>query len=155
MQKKSALRRLSKLLPSGREIIPDDDMGFGLPGLEAPPLQSLALPSDEPRRPQSAAASLDSFAGSPDGDPPQAAPGDGGGDSNTHTTEVTAATVSVEEIEDAYAKGKKAKLDGMARKAMPGELRDPSRSHESIAWQAGFDGKPLPTWSNEDAPQNE
>jgi recombination protein RecT len=160
MQKKSALRRLSKMLPSGRDIIPDDDMGFGLPGLEAPPLQPLPPPAaqDEPRRPQGAAASLDSFAGSstsPDGDPPQAAPGDGGGSANTHTTDATAATVSVEEIEDAYAKGKKAKLDGMARKALPGELRDPSRSHESIAWQAGFDGKPLPTWNNEDAPQNE
>ena len=161
MQKKTALRRLAKLLPSGREITGDEDdlPSFGY--TESPSLTPLPSPQqEEPRRPQGAAASLDQFAGSTaaSAEQPPTQPADQGGDGDVTST--VAANPSDESadtldhlaeadgdpIRAAYDRGKKAKRDGLARKAMPGEYRDPAHSRESIAWQSGFDDKPMPTW---------
>jgi RecT family len=64
MMKKTAIRRLSKLLPSGRDLIPDED--------EEPSAVEPAAPVAEIKRPSSAAAALEQFAGGkPDKPEPQ------------------------------------------------------------------------------------
>jgi hypothetical protein len=47
-------------------------------------------------------------------------------------------------IASAYQRGKQAKADGHNAKAIPGEYRDTARTREALAWQAGFDGSPMP-----------
>ena len=44
----------------------------------------------------------------------------------------------------AFKTGQEAKRLGHARKALPGLLRDPSRSREALAWTAGWEGEPMP-----------
>jgi hypothetical protein len=49
----------------------------------------------------------------------------------------------------AYDQGKQAKAAGHTAKALPGEYRDREHRREAIAWQAGYDGSPLPTFKDE------
>src|SRR5262245_10999574 len=118
MYKKTALIRLSKLLPSGRDLMGDDDdlnehseqVGAALRDYDNAPL---AQP-----RPQGVAAALDQFAGK---EPAQQEPTD-------------------DPYKLAYEAGKKARADGVQRRAMPGEFRDPAHEPEAVAWLAGWDG---------------
>lgn len=147
MMKKSALRRLSKMLPSGHGIIADDD----LPGaVDAPRLAP--EPAAERERPRSAAAALDQFANTPRS--PQSVELDGGDAQQLApmptVDESDVAAVVPDPIEVAYAAGKRAKLTGINRRAMPGEYRSPDHQREAMAWVAGFDEKPCPTWSDGD-----
>jgi hypothetical protein len=54
------------------------------------------------------------------------------------------ASAAADPIAIAYERGKEARAAGLARKAVPGELRDPARSREAAAWAAGWAGEPLP-----------
>lgn len=45
---------------------------------------------------------------------------------------------------EAFKAGQTAKSSGHKRTALPGELRDPKRSKEAIAWTSGWDGEKLP-----------
>jgi hypothetical protein len=63
-------------------------------------------------------------------------------------TAAPAAAINTENpIAVAYARGQTAKAQGVARRALPGEYRDAARAREALAWQAGYDGAPVPTFS--------
>jgi phage RecT family recombinase len=130
MMKKTALRRLAKLLPSGRDIIDDDD---NLPITPGPSLAPTPLVGGGP-----AMSAQDSAVPEVGGEHE-----DGGGEVER------AAAVNSDPIVEAYTRGSRAPADGLSRKAMPPEYRTPDRSRESMAWQCGYDGKPMPTWSDE------
>jgi hypothetical protein len=44
----------------------------------------------------------------------------------------------------AWERGRDWRAKGNARKAVPMEYRDEDHQREAAAWQAGFDGKPMP-----------
>lgn len=50
----------------------------------------------------------------------------------------------------AFKRGQADKSKGAQRRAMPPEYRDQNRTRESIAWLAGYDGQPLPTFKGAD-----
>jgi hypothetical protein len=50
-------------------------------------------------------------------------------------------------IENAHARGVKWKATGGARKGIPPEFRTGTRTREQLAWTAGYDGSPIPTFS--------
>jgi hypothetical protein len=50
-------------------------------------------------------------------------------------------------IVSAFKAGQEAKRLGHSRKALPGLLRDPSRSREAMAWTSGWAGEPMPEFS--------
>ena len=114
MMKKTALRRLSKLLPAGA---PDE----GEDKEELAPPQLTVVP-DESARPQGAAAALDAFAGSHEEEP----------------TKSPEAPID-DPISIAYERGKIARQTGALRRAMPGEYREESSKAEADAWMAGYD----------------
>jgi recombination protein RecT len=90
MAKKTALRRLSKVLPSEGDL-PDDD----LPEYDAAPAIAMTSPTpDEPPRAKGAAAALDAFASSADQVTRPAEPVDGGGDGEDATTSPPSAAES-------------------------------------------------------------
>lgn len=169
MRKKSALRRLIKLLPTARDVIPPDDDDDEPPDIQMPTIEH------QPIAPRSAAAALDQFAASatgptesmensPDPHGPVGEQGAGtsiqaadedsaalGSDSTATRDPAAAHDEQLSELLDAYVRGKNAKAAGHQRKAMPGEFRELSRQREAICWSAGYDGKPLPQFS--DPPQ--
>jgi recombination protein RecT len=144
MMKKSALRRLSKMLPSA-PLLDDDE----LPESEAP----AAAPVASIARAPGAAAALEQFAAS------STAPSDASvvvEDGEERDTDQSAAATATDDpapaddndqhlaIVSAYKAGAAAKGAGHQRKALPGLLRDPSRSKEALAWTAGWEGEPMP-----------
>jgi recombination protein RecT len=150
MAKKTALRRLSKYLPAGRDLdLPDDD-------------DDLAdyAPSPAPPRPiraPGAAAALDKFAAS--GEPASVTPA-GEPDAAPAAVEhsATAESAANDRAPDAapddqaaaarkaYERGQAAKAGGMIqRRAVPGEYRDNTRL--ALAWVAGYDSSPMPTFA--------
>jgi len=170
MQKKTALRRLCKLLPITAQLPEDEDEATE----EAPKLTAVPAP-----RERGAAAALDLFASSPEessqGDSPSQ--GETGGSGEPATVDAPAArkgpaeapaaadahddttnaqqSASVTEdpandpstdgdpVAAAHEKGRAAKAAGHQRKALPGEYRTPDRDEEAQAWLKGYDGKPL------------
>jgi recombination protein RecT len=154
MYKKTALRRLSKVLPSGRDIVGDEE----LPELEAAP----AMAAPPIARTPGAAAALEQFAASPAGDSPHPvtvddARGDGverdvPGDQSAAATATDDPAPADDHYEHfqrvaAYKRGQEAKAAGHARKALPPEYRESDRTREALAWEAGWSGQPLPEFS--------
>jgi recombination protein RecT len=149
MYKKTALRRLSKVLPSGRDIIGDEE----LPEPEAP----TTSPPPIARAP-GAAAALEQFSRAvPAGDNPHPVSADDAGqEGEERDTDQSAATAAIDDpapaddnaahlaIMAAFKTGQEAKRQGHQRKALPGLLRDPTRSREALAWTAGWEGEPMP-----------
>jgi len=135
MMKKTALRRLSKLLPAGRDIFDDDD-----DLLPPPQAATLAALNAEPMRAPGAASALDHFAGaSGDAAPlPDETPADGG--SEPPTSASAAADIN-DPFSIAYERGRIAKETGAARTESPSEYRDKNAKLELEAWRAGYDGK--------------
>ena len=125
MMKKTALRRLSKLLPAGAPDEGEDKEEL------APP--QLTVVQDDPARPQGAAAALDAFAGSREDEPTL----------NLEPTETPESPID-DPIEIAFERGKIARQAGALRRAMPGEYREEGARPEAEAWLAGYDGKELP-----------
>jgi recombination protein RecT len=159
MAKKTALRRLSKLLPSAPPFEEEEEE------IEETP----AKPQPAVERERGAAAALDIFAGSPEvssvpGDSPfalgETGGGDGTPDGNSTTSAAREASAPVVVTDDpiasgaggrgsdpiaaAHLRGREAKEKGYQRKAMPTEYRDPNRDLEAQAWLAGFSGTAKP-----------
>jgi recombination protein RecT len=131
MMKKTALRRLSKLLPAGRDFFEDDDE---LPQVQ----QHTQQPTIQiVQREAGAASALDQFAGmGKEPDQPE------GGE--VASTAETVATDIDNPISIAYERGKIAKQTGGQRRSMPGEYREEANVAEANAWLAGYDGKSNP-----------
>jgi len=146
MMKKSALRRLSKMLPSAPLL--DDEPELLEAPATAPPIA----------RAPGAAAALDQFSRAvPAGDNPHPVSADDAGqEGEERDTDQSAATAVADDpapaddnaahlaIMAAFKTGQEAKRLGHQRKALPGLLRDPSRSREALAWTAGWEGEPMP-----------
>jgi hypothetical protein len=62
----------------------------------------------------------------------------------------TSADPAPDQMTLAYERGKQARSAGHLRKAIPGEYRDAARTKEAVAWQAGYDGSPLPSFNQEE-----
>jgi recombination protein RecT len=161
MLKKTALRRLSKMLPSARDIISDEPP-------EAEQTATLVSATDDlpritgqqERRPAPTAigstpkAALDHFAGEqPEPEPEQPEPvieqakqapppdvGAPGKDGEPWPPGVTGMSA----IGIAHQRGKDARAEGIQRRALPGEYRDAEHQDEAAAWLAGWDGHPMP-----------
>jgi len=134
MYKKTALRRLSKYLPSARDIIGEEDI--------EPPIGEAAkapLPASEP--PESVAGA------SPEGGEPAAVAHPTAAELAVSTgPEAEPELIPPDPIELAHREGAAARAAGSARRAIPGPYRDAARVREQIAWLAGHDGKPIPTF---------
>jgi recombination protein RecT len=168
MMKKSALRRLIKLLPTTRDLIPTEEDDDEPPHIQMPTIDHA------PSRPSNAAAALDQFANkappdnvevtsstSPQEGPPSAAveEEEGGGQamqpgadeqsaaalsSSTEGTPTAADHPTEDPIALAYRHGVEAKAAGHRRTALPGDYRGAAETKRANAWFAGFDGKPMP-----------
>jgi recombination protein RecT len=148
MAKKTLLRRLSKTLPSARDLDTE----------EPPEMDQVAMRNDDANLPRitSTHDALDHFAGEPmkeekekePGPPPPPPP-------TMHPqtepepeppTPEQRELASPDSITTAHEAGKAAKAAGMQRRAIPGEYRAPDRQREALAWLAGHDGEPVPKW---------
>ena len=151
MYKKTALRRLSKVLPSGRDIIGDEEL--------PEPLEAPATAPPSIARAPGAAAALEQFSRAvPAGDNPHPVSADDAGqeggeqgmDAGASAAQATRDPAAADDndahlaIMAAFKAGQAAKAAGHLRKALPGLLRDPSRSKEALAWTAGWEGEPMP-----------
>jgi len=140
MMKKTALRRLSKLLPSGRDLFDEEEDDFS--ALQAP---TLAAISETPRAP-GAASALDQFAGAPPSEPPrtEGASAVGGGEqSATADPSQPGESLISDPLSIAYERGAIAKETGASRQEFPSEYRDKNAKFELEAWRAGYDDKPF------------
>lgn len=159
MYKKTALRRLTKVLPSARDLVPDDDIDVIDSPATAPALIQAA--GDRPRAAGPAAA-LEQFAGNGENKAsprsstsPETHAATGGGSGAQKQGDATESSVpqrssaadqnsaTAADVSTAYERGKQAKADGMQRKAVPGEYRDAAATALAAAWLKGFDGAPL------------
>jgi phage RecT family recombinase len=136
MMKKTVLRRLSKLLPAGRDFFDDDDdVQQSLPQVQQPALYAIN------ERAAGAAGALDQFAGGGGGVERTADAGpEIGSEILTTDMEVT----QENHLSIAYERGKIAKQTGAQRRSMPGEYREEANVAEANAWLAGYDGKSNP-----------
>ena len=53
---------------------------------------------------------------------------------------------------EAYERGKADKARGVQARAVPPEFRDPARTREALAWQAGHSGQSMPQFGERDNP---
>lgn len=143
MMKKTALRRISKMLPSAPQLDEEDE--------EEAPAQLRDVTSMEPRQRMTAASALDAIGGSSaladeqsDGAHPIEERGDDVRSSPADSGAATAEPQATDPILLAYQRGQDAKKAGQDRKTLPQDYRDPSRDSEATAWLAGFDGQPQP-----------
>jgi recombination protein RecT len=111
------------------------------------------------RPPPSIGAALDTFAmGAEIEEAPieqeqqQTVPATGAASAGTEAVQeaATAAPAPPDEIKAAHQRGVEWRANNGARKALPPEFRDPHRTREALAWQAGFDGSPVPTFPAEE-----
>jgi recombination protein RecT len=158
MYKKTALRRLSKYLPSARDLLPDEE----LPEIEAP-AAAAELPAAGPAKVSAPAASMDQASA--------AAGEESGGEQGTEAAsessqdamadaarnvaarDPAAVVESTDPVAAAYECGRQDRARGMHRRALPGEFRDPSRTREALAWQAGWDGTEPPNFNKGETTQ--
>jgi recombination protein RecT len=150
MMKKTALRVLSKLLPQSSDIDiflqRDEQESLGVETVHAIDDQRGAAFGDV----------LDHFAASG-----EATPGTSGEAQGSTSGEAAKAPAAGDPapgggddaIVAAHKRGVEWRAQNGAKKAMPGEFRDPARMKEQIAWTAGFDGNPLPTFPTTEQPK--
>jgi phage RecT family recombinase len=124
MYKKTAIRRLSKYLPSARDIVGEEDLPE-VPDISAP-LPASALPVGVV----------------PEGGEP--------GTEEVTTPSESPAADPVDPITLAYQEGVDARAKGIARRAIPGPYREQARVRLQIAWLAGWDGKDMPSFTEEE-----
>jgi recombination protein RecT len=153
MYKKTALRRLSKVLPSGRDIIGDEEV----PEFEAP---VAASPTPIARAP-GAAAALEQFAASSPtvSDTPVVREEEEQGATDAASARRIADERDPAPADDhyahfqhvaAYKRGQEAKAAGHLRKAIPPEFREPNATRLALAWEAGWSGQPMPEFTEQD-----
>jgi recombination protein RecT len=136
MYKKTAIKRLSKVLPSIRDVIGDDD-----DLVEVPPVE-LA-----PQRAAGPAAALTEFAAQSESVSTSATSPSAETSGKQGADEASAGDPAAAPLPDplfiAWERGKQAKAAGMARRALPGEYRSQGRAQEGDAWVLGWDDKPF------------
>lgn len=150
MCRKTVARLHSKQLPMSTDLdrlLHRDDALYDFTGA-----RDQRQPAVQPQRPESVAAALDTFGSAIAPDEPPSAPTapqnaaaqqeEGSGAQNAVADETAAAT---DPVELAYLRGKEAKAAGVQKRAVPGEFRDAARADEVAAWQAGWDGAPIPS----------
>ena len=144
MRKKSALRRLCKMLPGPVDemITREDEDENETPLAPAAPMLSSPKP---PARARGAANALDQFAGEiepPVEDREPVMKDEFAG--HAPPTQVEPEQPPQEDptmlvrIDTARERGKQARIDGMKSTAVPPEYREPGRSKEAIAWKTGW-----------------
>lgn len=148
MYKKTALRRLSKVLPSVRDISMEEP-----PEIEATAMMISDAATDLPRLTSGASEPKHAHVGGT----PKTALDHFAGDSGEHIDRETGEIKTDPEpavpppaeqmrmpIDDsvnaAHSAGKDARAAGMQRRALPGEYRTPERQREAEAWLRGWDG---------------
>jgi phage RecT family recombinase len=158
MMKKTALRRLSKLLPSGRDLFEEEDEHDSAtesdPAANSqstsgpPPGWVGTWPADrfyrEAERSPGAAAALEQFAGGvSDAPTPAASEGSPAGAEAAipAVPDAQQNALLTDHYHTAYERGQIAKASGAQRRAIPGEYRDEANLLEAEAWHAGYDGK--------------
>ena len=136
MRKKSALRRLCKLLPMPQplEDLIENENEDETPLAPAAPMLSSPKP---PARARGAANALDQFAGEIEPPPPDEPPIEGEPIIEPEQPPQEDPTMLVR-IDTARERGKQARIDGMKSTAVPPEYREPGRSKEAIAWKTGW-----------------
>jgi len=136
MRKKSALRRLCKLLPMPQplEDLIENENEDETPLAPAAPMLSSPKP---PARARGAANALDQFAGEIEPPPPNDPPIEGEPIIEPEQPPQEDPTMLVR-IDTARERGKQARIDGMKSTAVPPEYREPGRSKEAIAWKTGW-----------------
>ena len=139
MRKKTALRRLCKLLPMPQplEDLIENENEDETPLAPATPMLSSPKP---PARARGAANALDQFAGEPEPPPPDEPPIDGEPIIEPEHPPPQDDPALLVSIEKANERGKQARKDGMKVTAVPPEYREPGRSKEAIAWKMGWSG---------------
>lgn len=154
MYKKTALRRLSKYLPSARDLMFDDDLPqieapTSVPELPAPIGQGSSLEVPTTTREgggeqgtRDTATTVEASARSGDPAAVDQSSGPAGGDFD-------------DPVMVAYRRGQEDKARGHQRKALPPDYREPSHTREALAWQAGFDGGTVPTFAETATGENE
>jgi recombination protein RecT len=146
MAKKTVIIRLSKVLPSARDIIAEEED-------EEPP-ESPSIASTPAPRERTPAATLAQVASSSSSaaEETMASAGataaeTGAGDQSDKREEGESEQDELDAPEQiAYDRGAKARAAGHSAKALPGEYRGQSHQREAICWQAGFEGKAMPTF---------
>jgi recombinational DNA repair protein RecT len=131
MAKKTVLHGLAKTLPNAPVFESDEEFEEDA----RPQLAAVA-----PDRERGAAAALDAFASSPEGE--IGGSDDVGSESAAQPHEPSAAPADASTaLADAKARGADAKKQGHQRKAMPGEYRTPENDALAQSWLEGWDGK--------------
>lgn len=125
MYKKTALRRLSKYLPSARDLLPDEELP------DAPALTSISSSSSVSDRSSTPAES-----GTAEGSEQDA------GLSRTTVVPGAPAAADADETVAAFERGKADRAKNVQRRALPGELRTPGKEAEATSWLAGWDAEP-------------
>jgi recombination protein RecT len=155
MKLKTALRRLCKLLPMPQPL--DELMQHDIEAeTEAAP--ALAAPAPAPARlsrPRGANSALQQFADGPEPQQqpdildehqaPATQPEAATGDDTSGTGEASGVPTPPMLLNTAHERGKDAKRQNFARKALPPEYREADRAAEADAWRSGWDGLPLST----------
>ena len=138
MAKKTALRRLSKMLPVDSGISDED-----LPELEAPavaPIADRASPVVQPR------VTVPAGEGEGEQGPP---PIDANAAHVASDGDPAAPVATIDDtIRVAYERGKRWRAAKNDKKGIPPEYRDANRTREALAWQAGYDGHSMPEWKD-------
>jgi recombination protein RecT len=148
MAKKTALRVLSKLLPQSSDI----DVFLQRDEAESLGVEPVETISDQ--RGAAFGNVLDHFAGTgePETPPPAESGPEAAGEAQGEATPNPprpAPTSRGDVVEVAYKRGVTWRELARPRKGMPPEYRDPGHSREASAWEAGFDGAPMPTFPEE------
>jgi len=170
MAVKTCARAHSKQLPMSSDMVAfwqRDDDDTGALGSAAPPIQSTSASN---ARIASVADTLDEFgaaAETPKLSPPvdsapklNTAPGSDGGAATPNPTPVesrgpdrpkaaSGSAAEIDAVKRAYRRGQDDRRNGKANDAMPQEYQDNARNKEQLAWWSGYDGKPMPTWSQQ------
>jgi recombination protein RecT len=143
MYKKTALRRLSKYLPSARDLLPDEEP----PEIDAP-ATALQLPPLEAASPTvSYSTAVEEQGGAQDqtvADQTTAAQSSSSAQSQSDSAAVPDSSQELMSTAIAYQRGVKAKDAGHRRTALPGEYRGITHKKQADAWFAGYDGADLP-----------
>jgi recombination protein RecT len=163
MYKKTALRRLSKVLPSGRDIIGDEELPEFLDAPATAPTPIARAPG--------AAAALDQFSRASPADPDTQVAVREEGEGRDTTDAASAARTADDRdpapaaftLEDmpgdmaenfmniqAFKRGQQAKMAGHARKAIPPEYRERDRTREALCWEAGWSGQSMPEFGDQE-----
>jgi recombination protein RecT len=160
MTKKTALRVLSKLLPQSSDLDiflqRDEQESLGVETVETISDQRGAAfgnvldhfaTSGEEASP-GPASSTASGAGSVGGEA-QGASSEAANSSAAAAGDPAPAGGDSDPIEAAHRRGVEWRAKNGAKRAVPGEYRDPARTREQIAWEAGWNGAPVPTFPAE------